>query len=614
MESKTDTKKDNHTLQGFLNFSNVLKNLKKALNFAARYDKSRVYTLFTIAALTAVIPYVQNGLFGRMVDVVLSYKDQQTDINSVVVTVALLIVATAIPNVLDLIRNFVEVNYRFNLVRNLDLHFNEKISTLDIATIEGTEYQELVQKANERGTMSIYSFLAFCMDNLSNLVGVIVSFVILGFLDQTLLFYAFFGALPALYVQLRYGKDIYWIWDLNANNRRKYFNRRQHFWGTTNLTEMKVYQLSKRFLFEIKKILNSFDDELKGAERSKLAWELFALATFAVFSGFALWRVATLTLLDILPIGQMLFAYTTYRGFKGTLGQFFRRVGSMTEFSNYSSYWFEIDALEPKIKDNKSSLKVDYKNNPPKIEFKNVSFRYNKSNNNYALKDMSFVINPGEKIAIVGLSGAGKTTLIKLLCRVYDPETGYILINDTDLRNISLEDWQKQLAVLFQDYASYEFTAKEAIAIGDSSKPLDMEKVLLAAKMAKADNFIERLPKKYDQLLWKGFEDGVELSKGERQRMALARVLYRESPVTVLDEPTASVDALAELEIFETLEQLPADRTVILISHRFSTVKNADNIIVIEYGQIVEEGKHATLLERDGKYAELYKAQADSYK
>jgi len=614
MDNKINTKEENHTLQGFLNFSKVLKNLKKSFLFAVKYEKKGIYILISVAVLTAIIPYLQNGLFAKLVDVVIAFKNSEASMNSVFVTVALLITVTAIPNILELIRSFVEVNFRFNLARNLDLYFNEKISSLDIATIEGVEYQELTQKASERGTMSIYNFLGHSIDNLSNLVGVIVSFIILGFIDKTLLIYAFFGAAPALYVQLRYGRDIYWIWDLNAKNRRKYFNRRNHFSGVTNLTEMKVYQLSKKFLLEIKKILNSFDDELKGAEKSKLGWELFALVAFAVFSGFALWRVANLALLGILPIGQMLFAYTTYRGFKGTLGQFFRRIGWMTEFSNYSSYWFAIDELNPKIKDSKSSLRVDYKNTPPKIEFKNVYFRYNTNSENYALKGMSFTIEPGQKIAIVGLSGAGKTTLIKLLCRIYDPEKGQILVNGVDLVKINLDDWQKQLAVLFQDYSSYEFSVKEAIAMGDSSKEVNMNKVIEAAKMAKAEGFIERLPKKYDQLLWKGFEDGVDLSKGERQRMALARVLYRESPITVLDEPTASVDALAELEIFETLEKLPDNRTVILISHRFSTVKNADNILVIEYGQLIEEGRHKTLLKHKGKYAELYKAQAESYK
>ncbi len=605
--------KDNHTLQGFVNFSKLLRTLKKSVLFAAKYERKSIVKLAILATIIAIVPYLQNGLFGKLIDEVILYKNNGLGLQSIFTTVVFLIIVTAIPNVVVLVRSFINTTFRFNIIRHIELYFLKKISTLDIATIESTEYQELTQKANERGTQSIYNFLDYSIDNLSNFVGVVVSFVILGFIDKTLLVYAFLGSAPSLYTQLRYGRDIFWIWDLNSNNRRKYFNRKRHFYETISLTELKLYQLSKRFIAEIESILDSFDDELKEAERSKLGWELFALVSFAIFLGLGVWRIVHLALVGFLPIGQMLFAYTTYRGFKGTLSEFFRKVGWMTEYSNYADYWFTIDEIKPKIQDVSSAEKVNFSKKPPMIEFKNVSFRYSDQNKNYALKNLSFIIESGEKIAIVGLSGAGKTTLIKLICRIYDPETGHILIDGIDLKDINLESWQEQLGVLFQDFVNYEFTVKESIALSNSQSKLNEKKVISASKMAKADNFIDRLPKKYNQLLWKGFQDGVGLSKGERQRMALSRVLYRESPITILDEPTASVDALAEQEIFETLEKLPKNKTVILISHRFSTVKNADNILVIGYGELIEQGKHSKLIEENGRYAELYKAQAESY-
>ncbi|MFA5933717.1 MAG: ABC transporter ATP-binding protein [Candidatus Paceibacterota bacterium] len=611
---KIKNTEDNYTLQGLLDFSKILQNLKKSISFAFKSDKARVIVLITIAVITAVIPYLQNGLFGKLIDSTINYKVEGTGLQGILFTVVLLIIATAIPNIASLIKSFVDTNFRFNLTQFIEIYFLKKISSLDIATIESTEYQELTQKANERGSMSIYQLISFSIDNFSNLIGVIVSLVILGFIDQTLLLYAFLGAIPALYVQLKYGKDIYWIWDLNSGNRRKYFNRRHHFQNTTALIEVKLYQLAKNFLGEIKNILSSFNDELKSTERNKLTWELLALGVFVVFLGMGMWRIVHLTISGTMPIGQMFFAYTTYRGFKGTLIEFFRKIGWMSEFSNYVGYWFKIDDLVPKIQNEKDAYNLHIKDLPPRIEFKNVSFRYDvASNKSYAIKDLSFVVEPGQKIAIVGLSGAGKTTLIKLLCRIYDPESGHILINGKDLREINLDSWQEQLAVMFQDFATYEFTVRESIAFGNPNIEPNEKKIKQAAEMAKAHDFIDRLPKKYDQLLWKGFEDGVDLSKGERQRMALARVLYRESPITILDEPTASVDALAEQEIFGTLEKLPGDRTVILISHRFSTVKNTDNILVIEHGQLIEEGSHLKLMKEKGKYAELYKLQKESY-
>ncbi len=594
--------------------SKVFKNLKRSILFASKYEKKRLVILFILAAITAVLPYMQNGFFGKLIDATIAYKTNGAGIQNIFNLVLLLITLTILPNIVNLLVGFVDTTFRFNINRNLELFFLKKISTLDIATIESDAYQQLTQKANERGVFIFYTFIDSAVDNFSNLIGVIVSLFILGFIDKTLLIYAFLGSAPALYVQLRYGRDVWWIWDLNSANRRKFFNRRGHFNGITALTEMKLYQLSKRFIHEIKRILDDFDSELESLEKNKLIWEILALLAFAIFLGLGVWRIFNLALLGLMPIGLMLFAYTTYRGFKGTLNVFFRRMANITEWSNYTGYWFNIMDIKPQIENSENAHKVNFAHTPPKIEFVNVSFRYDKNSKKYSLKNLSFTIESGEKIAIVGLSGAGKTTLIKLLCRVYDPETGHILVDGKDLRQIDLDSWQEQLGVLFQDFSSYELPVKDAIAVSNPNIGMDLKKVKQAAQMAKADSFIELLPKKYDQLLWKGFEDGVDLSKGERQRVALARVFYRESPITILDEPTASVDALAEQEIFETLEGLPANRTVILISHRFSTVKNADKILVVEHGQIIEEGKHAKLMTKAGRYAELYTIQAESYK
>lgn len=591
----------------------VLKSVKRALSLGMRFDAWHIIILFILAIIIGIIPYIQNGLFGKLVDVTIAYQNNQSELSVVMYTIIFLVIATSLPSILSYINNFFYLRFRFRLIRELEIYSLKKISKLDIATLESHEYQELQQKMNERGMSVIQQLISFVIDNVTNLVGIIVSIFVLGYIDTLLLCYAILGAIPALYVQAKYGKNIYWIWDLNASNRRKYFNRQGHFRSVVAAVELKVYQLSERLIGEIKKILNSFDSELEDAEKNKLHWNFFSLTTSLVFLALAMWRIVDLTLDSVLPIGQMIFAYTTYRGFNGTLTFFFVRLATIDEYSKYTNYQFQLYDLKPQITNKKNSLNVDFESNPPRIEFKNVSFRYDTGSNIYAIKNLSFTIEPGQKLAIVGLSGAGKTTLIKLLCRVYDPEDGEILINGVNLKEIDVDSWQKQLGILFQDFIGYNFTVREAIAMGAGDKPVDDHKVIEAAKKAKADTFIERLPKKYDQLLWKGFEDGVDLSRGERQRMALARVLYRESPITILDEPTSSVDALAEQEIFETLEKLPKDRSVILISHRFSTVKNTDKILVIEQGEIIEQGSHKELMQKKGKYAHLYTLQKKAY-
>jgi ATP-binding cassette subfamily B protein len=587
--------------------------LRRTGSLAWKHQPVRLVILILLSIVTGAISYLQNGLFARLIDATIAYTQSGTGLRIVFITAGLLIGAGAVPSVVGIIDTFVDTTFRFNFITQLDLYFFGKISLLDVATVESSRYQELMQKANERGTSILYNFLSALIDNFSNLIGVGVSLGILAFIDRPLLLYAFLGALPGLYAQLRYGKDIYWIWDLNANNRRKYFNRRGHFYGVTDLSELKLYQLGARFLKEIRLILESFDDELKGIERQKLASELLALIASVVFLGLGMWRIVGLALSGAIPIGQMLFAYTTYRGFQGTLQSLFRRSANIAEFANYAEYWFDVSDLEPAIRTLPGASLVERGSKPPRIEFRNVSFRYSPVAEAYAVRRLSITIEPGQKVAIVGLSGAGKTTFIKLLCRVYDPEEGEVLVDGKNLKELDLESWQRQIGILFQDFATYEFPVREAIAISDTERPFDENRMLQAARMAKADDFIERLPKKYDQLLWKGFEDGVDLSKGEKQRMALARVLYRESPITILDEPTASVDALAEQDIFNTLERLPDTRTVILISHRFSTVKHADTILVIEHGKLIEQGTHDELMQQGGRYAELYKIQAESY-
>jgi len=281
------------------------------------------------------------------------------------------------------------------------------------------------------------------------------------------------------------------------------------------------------------------------------------------------------------------------------------------EASRYAARWFELFDVRPKIVSKKDAVPYDY-SKPPLVEFKNVSFRYPKEEkeNPYVLQDLNFTFSPGEKIAIVGVNGAGKTTLIKLLCRIYDPTEGQILINGNDLRDVKLEDWQSAIGILFQDFPIYNLTIRESIGVGRISETPQKEQLERAAKYSGADEFIND---DYEQLIWKEFKDGIDLSKGQHQRLAVARMFYRNAAITILDEPTASIDAVTEEKIFRSLERHMEGKSVILITHRFSTVKNADKILMMEHGRIIEQGSHKDLMAIGGKYAELYTMQAKRY-
>jgi len=247
------------------------------------------------------------------------------------------------------------------------------------------------------------------------------------------------------------------------------------------------------------------------------------------------------------------------------------------------------------------------------IIFENVSFRYPNGNSN-VLSNLNLTIRPREHIALVGRNGVGKTTLVKLLCRLYDPTEGRILVDGIDLREFDSVALRKEISVIFQDFAKYQLTARENIWLGDTSRDPDDLRIQAAAMRAGADAPICRLPKKYENVLGKWFEDGEELSVGEWQKVAIARAFYRSAQILVLDEPTSALDPRAESELSESFQGLTRGATSILISHRLSTVRLADLIYVMEGGQIAEAGTHEELMKRQGDYADLFSLQARSYR
>lgn len=329
------------------------------------------------------------------------------------------------------------------------------------------------------------------------------------------------------------------------------------------------------------------------------------------------------------------FLYTQYMNLRsvvqGTLGigQFtltFQQTINLAQglqgmLDMYSSYmnrlqqmekFFEFLNYEPMIVSPKDPTVLPTNPLPHLIEFRNVTFRYPKTERNI-LHEFTLTIQSGEKIALVGENGAGKTTLIKLLLRFYDVIEGEILVNGVNIKDLSLEEWHNHIGALFQDFIKYQFTFKENVYFGNL-KEKDNEKLLHEAiTKSGADQYLSTLPKNIDQVVGKMFDYGIDLSGGQWQKLALARAFFRNAPILILDEPTSAIDAKAEYEIFQNVQKLQKDKTVIIISHRFSTVRNADRILVLNDGKIVEEGNHETLMQKKGLYEELFTIQAKGY-
>ncbi len=315
------------------------------------------------------------------------------------------------------------------------------------------------------------------------------------------------------------------------------------------------------------------------------------------------------TVAGALTIGSFTFYVSSLERIFNTSQRFASGLGRLYEENLYVGYYFNVLNL-PKLIKEKDPGHIFENVSPPKIEFQNVSFNY--QDGPKILKNISFKLEPQQHLAIVGPNGAGKTTLIKLLLRFYDPTSGNILVNDYDLREVKINNWYKFIGILFQDFTRFWFTVKDNILLGNA-EIIDEKKMREAAQKSGADKFIEALPKKYNQRLGRRFDESTDLSSGQWQKLALARAFYEEAPVLILDEPTSAIDAEAEEQIFENLYEVYENKSLVLVSHRFSTVRNADKIIVLKEGRIVEEGNHESLMKKDGIYATMFNKQAKGY-
>lgn len=318
------------------------------------------------------------------------------------------------------------------------------------------------------------------------------------------------------------------------------------------------------------------------------------------------------TIAGVLTIGDLTFLSGSFSRLRGLLRGILSRFSSIAQSALYLQDFFEYLALEPEIQSPEQPIRFP---NPIQsgFTFEKVSFKYPNAEK-WALRNLSFHLQAGEKLALVGENGAGKTTLVKLLARLYDPTEGRILLDGQDLKNFSIVELRKAVGVIFQDFEKFQMTAAENIAVGEIAAREDRSRIEVAAHKSLAEPVITGLPNQYDQLLGKRFEGGMDLSGGQWQKVALARAYMRNAQLMILDEPTSALDARAEYEIFEQFTELSANRTAVLISHRFSTVRMADRILVLEQGKFKEMGSHKELLAAQGLYAELFELQAEGYR
>ena len=376
--------------------------------------------------------------------------------------------------------------------------------------------------------------------------------------------------------------------------------------------EVKIFGLGPHLAERYREVSERiYEDNKKVAvKRASVGFLLNLVSTGGYYGAYAVVLIRTLAF--ALSVGMFMFLTGAFSRSRMYIEKILQSFTDISDQALYLKDLFEFFEMKPAIRSLPNALPA-----PRPIrsgfEFKNVAFAYPGSDR-MVVENISFHLETQEKIALIGENGAGKTTLVKLLARLYDPTAGQILLDGVDLREYDVEDLRKEIGVIFQDYMRYELLVKENIGFGKIEDLADCSRIEMAAQKSMAFQVIGKLPNGYDQMIGRRFDGGVDLSGGEWQKFALARAYMRDAQLLILDEPTATLDARAEYEVFRRFAELTKGRMAVLISHRFSTVRMADRILVLQNGRIFEQGTHAHLVALGGQYAELFELQAAGYR
>jgi ATP-binding cassette subfamily B protein len=487
----------------------------------------------------------------------------------------------------------------------------EHAASLDVLAYEDPTFYDRLERARVQATDRLYMIQAIGR-LIQQLITTITLSISIMLFSPWLLLLLIVGVIPAFVGETHFAFLGY------AKNFRQTPIRRQLDYlrilgGSKEAAkELKLFGL-KGFLTNRFKGLSTrvYEEDVALARRKVVMGSLLsAIGTAGYYTAyvFAVWK----TVAGVFSLGTLTFLANAIRDASSNLQQTFSTLSTIADQALFLTDLIAFFEMRPTIRSKPNALPA-----PRPIqrgfEFRNVSFRYPGSSR-LVLNGLNFHLRPGERVALIGENGEGKTTIVKLLTRLYDPAEGQVLLDGVDLREYDLEDLYREIGVIFQDFMRYEMTAGENIAVGRIEQIKNQELLQQSAQKSMADEVVAKLPSGLDQMLGRRFDGGVDLSGGEWQKIALARAYLRDAQVLILDEPTSALDARSEYEVFQRFAELTSGKMALFISHRFSTVRMADRIVVLEKGRIAEEGDHDALTQLGGRYAEMFELQAASYR
>lgn len=593
------------------NFSQFIKALKLVYSCSPKLTIASFFLTFIQSFFPLIIIYLIKELIDAVgVALISDNKDFAFQY------VKLIVIFSGLTFLINAIANSVSQyirEYQAQLFSDFMLdRLHKKAVMLDLEFFENPVYHDMFFRALQDSPNRPVKIVNSVFFMIQYFLAIIILCVLLISLHWSIAIVLLLATLPNGLVRLKFADKLY-KWEVeNTQNQRKtnYFSR--VLTGDVFVKELRLFQIQKYFS-------DNFNNLRKTLRKSKLkilkhktildSASQF-VAAFAIFSTYAF--IAYKSVYGVLSIGSLVMYFMALQKGMSYFKEFLNSFTSLYEDNLYISNLENFLALKNNTDDAKATenFPQPLKN---EIVFKNVSFRYPNSKRN-ALENININIKAGSTVAIVGDNGAGKTTLIKLLCHLYEASSGQIFIDGTDIKNIIDLEIKANISVLFQDFVLYHLTVKENIGFGNIEKLNEKENIKNAATKAGINDLIETLRKNYDTVLGKLFDDSEELSVGEWQKIAMARAFFKDAPIIVLDEPTSALDPLAEYEIFKKFREISHGKTSLIISHRFSTVKMADYIYVMEKEKIVEEGTHTELMALNGKYSQMFLKQASNFR
>src|SRR5688572_2982417 len=487
----------------------------------------------------------------------------------------------------------------------------EHAASLDLEDFEDSEFQDRLERARTQaaGRTGLTTQIFSQAQDLITIGSLVAGLVVYAPWLVALLAVAL---VPAFLGEVYFNAQTYWLNYQRAPERRELDYLRQVAASVETAKEVKIFPLHP-FLIERYRTLSTsrFRSNLRiQIRRAACGSLLTTISTFAYYFAYAyiVWR----TLHGDFTIGNLTFLSGSFLRLRGMLEGFLSGFSAVAGQAMYLDDLFSFFEIKPEIlsPENPRPFPAPIREG---FTFEDVGFRYPGAER-WAVRNLSFSLRAGEVLALVGENGAGKTTLVKLLARLYDPDEGRILLDGYDLREYDLFELRRNVGVIFQDFVRFHLSAADNIAVGRIDAREDRARIERAAKASLADEVVAKLPQGYEQLIGRRFRTGVDLSGGEWQKVAIARAYMRDAQVLILDEPTAALDARAEFEVFQRFKELSSGKTAVLISHRFSSVRMADRIVVLGEGRVEASGTHAELMAQGGRYKELFELQAAGYR